>query len=260
MTHSDAPICVTGMHRSGTSLTMRMLAALGVDLGADETQFAADPVDNPEGYQEHVPIVDLDDEILRMFDGHASEAPSLQAGWESSHELDRHVEAARDLLDELFEKRPWAFKDPRISLLLPFWRRVRPDLRVIVCVRSPIEVAESMERRGASYSRAHWLECWLAHTSAALAASADADRAIVLFEDVIAAPRKVADDLALFVTGEPPALEAREAAAAAVDPERRRSKGGAEPAGVPRDLARYYDAVRELARAQSRSRIAASVR
>jgi hypothetical protein len=256
----DRPIFVVGMHRSGTSLTMRMLSALGVDIGRADTQVPPDPDDNADGYQEQLAVVELDDELLRRLGGHASEVPALKPGWEQADEFDRAVETARRLAGEFFTREPWALKDPRISVLLPFWRRVWPDLRVVVCVRNPLEVAESMQRRGASYSREHRLEAWLTHTSSALAGSAGADRAIVLYEDLLASPRKVADDLALFVFGQPPELAGREAAAAIVDPARRRSNAGEDFRGLPRELARYYSSVCDLARAQAQSRIAASVR
>lgn len=239
---------------------MRVLRSLGVDLGREESHFPPDADDNPQGYQEHMQIVELDDRLLRHLGGHASEVPAPAQGWEAAADIDAFVDQARPLLAELFTSDPWAFKDPRTSVLLPFWRRVRTDLRVIVCVRHPLEVAESMLRRGANYSREHWLRSWLAHTSAALAASADADRAIVLFDDLISAPRMVADDLAMFVFGEPPELERREAAAAAVHSHQRRSDAAAAPGELPPELARYYSSVRDLARASARSRIAASVR
>lgn len=254
-----APVCVVGMHRSGTSLTMRMLAALGADLGHAQTQIPADPADNPEGYQEHVPIIELDDELLRLLGGHASEPPRASAGWQEAENLAPAYDRAQGLLVDLFDGEPIAFKDPRASLLLPFWRRAVPDLRIVVCVRDPLEVAESMARRGAAYPREHWIESWLAHTSAALRDSAGADRAIVLFDELVSAPRKVADDLALFLTGEPAELSRRESAAAVVDLSRPRSSPDASHTVAP-EAARYYATVQELARASSRSRIAASVR
>ena len=40
----------------------------------------------------------------------------------------------------------WGWKDPRNSLTLPFWKELLPNLKVVVCVRNPIEVIASLRR------------------------------------------------------------------------------------------------------------------
>lgn len=258
------PLLVTGMHRSGTSLVMRVLEALGVDLGSAATLFPADAIDNPDGYQEHRPIVEIDDELLRLRGGHASEPPSPAAGWQGDPAIVPVAQRAAVVLRTTFSTEPWAFKDPRSALLIPFWKLVRPDLRFVVCVRNPLEVAESMLRRGGPYSCEHWLAAWVRHTAAAIEGSAGSERTFVLFDDLLATPGTSVDELAMFVHGGPPDLAVRERAVAAISVSRRRSvssdRGLTDDPRVPRSVARYYFAVRELARAQQRSRIAAAVR
>ena len=56
-------------------------------------------------------------------------------------------------LAALAEHEPWGFKDPRTCLTAAYWLDLQPDLRFIVCVRHPLEVALSLKRRNQnSYS------------------------------------------------------------------------------------------------------------
>src|SRR5207237_264153 len=55
----------------------------------------------------------------------------------------------------------WGWKDPRTSLTIPLWLELVPDLRVVVCLRNPLDVALSLRKRGMfSYSSSLllWLE------------------------------------------------------------------------------------------------------
>lgn len=48
-TTTSAPVCVTGMHRSGTSLVARLLHECGFHLGREDELLAPNPA-NVEGY------------------------------------------------------------------------------------------------------------------------------------------------------------------------------------------------------------------
>ncbi len=41
----------------------------------------------------------------------------------------------------------WGWKDPRTSLTLPFWRKLIPGLKVLNCLRNPLEVSQSLAYR-----------------------------------------------------------------------------------------------------------------
>lgn len=249
---SSAPICVVGMHRSGTSLTTRMLALLGVDLGPLRTFVPADPDDNRDGYQEQAPIVELNDELLRALGGHASEPPDLAPGWAQVPDIQPFAERARELIADLYGPAPWAFKDPRASLLLPFWRMVRPDLRPLICIRNPLEVAVSMDRRGGPYAFEHWPYMWQRHTEQALLDSRDCAREIVIFEDLIDDPEGHAIQLSRFASGSAPSETALAATAALTDRSSRRSaiddRTLTADSRVPRAIAREYIELREWVR------------
>ncbi|UCD38408.1 MAG: tetratricopeptide repeat protein, partial [Fidelibacterota bacterium] len=40
----------------------------------------------------------------------------------------------------------WGWKDPRASLTLPFWKSLLPELKVVICLRNPVEVYRSLAR------------------------------------------------------------------------------------------------------------------
>src|SRR5262245_37878566 len=60
-----SPICVTGMHRSGTSMVTHLLHVCGLHLG-DESLLKAAADDNPEGFWEHEEFVGINDELLAL--------------------------------------------------------------------------------------------------------------------------------------------------------------------------------------------------
>ena len=68
-----------GMHRSGTSVATRLMNLLGIDLGAEEHLLGPRP-DNPKGFWEYEPIVDLNEEILATAGRQLARAPALAAG------------------------------------------------------------------------------------------------------------------------------------------------------------------------------------
>jgi hypothetical protein len=66
---------------------------------------------------------------------------------------------------------------------LPFWQRLAPGLRYVICVRNPVDVAYSLrsregEERGLDE---HALD-WLRHTASALAYTAGRPRVVVHYE------------------------------------------------------------------------------
>ena len=145
------PIIVTGMHRSGTSLTASLLAAVGVDMGGN--LLPAD-INNTEGYFEDVDFLDLNRKIL-----HQACKPDEKGhpdwGWTESEHLDEDrialfSEEASELLAMRYTAgRPWGWKDPRTSLLLEFWNALAENARYILVYRFPWDVADSMQRLGA---------------------------------------------------------------------------------------------------------------
>jgi hypothetical protein len=127
-------------------MVTNMLRLCGLHLGA-ETDMVPPGVENPEGYWENVKFWDLNDEILAALGGKYNAPPRLPKGWEEREELSHLREKAEAILRELAVEGHWGWKDPRNSLTLPFWLSLRPRMKVIICVRNPVEVALSERRR-----------------------------------------------------------------------------------------------------------------
>jgi hypothetical protein len=170
VTRSEQAVCITGMHRSGTSLTARALHLLGVSLGAFD-RLMVPGSDNPAGYWENRDIKELNDEVFARLGGAWDLPPVLEPGWELDPNLDALRSRASAVLDAAFgasprEGRIVGWKDPRLSLLLPFWRTVTPIAATVVVVRHPLEVAASLRVRN-GIELAQSMVLWLRYLFAA---------------------------------------------------------------------------------------------
>jgi hypothetical protein len=139
------------MHRSGTSFAARSLELMGVDFGVPDQLMGPGP-DNPTGYWENRFVKELNDELLAHLGGSWDQPPALLDGWESDPGLDPFRDRATEVLAAAFGAETgssgWiAWKDPRLSILLPFWRSVTPITATVSIVRDPLEVAASLQRR-----------------------------------------------------------------------------------------------------------------
>src|SRR5258708_5137788 len=135
------------MHRSGTSLTAAIVAALGVDFGPADGLMSPHPAHNPAGYYEQEEVTRLNDELLETYHGEWSRPPrmlpGLGRGWFLGHLRDR----AETFVRTLYADARWGFKDPRFSLTLPFWSAIVGDMDCLICIRDPREVAASLLTR-----------------------------------------------------------------------------------------------------------------
>jgi hypothetical protein len=172
------------MHRSGTSFITRALNILGVDLGPEDHAMKPN-ADNPRGFSEHQGITDLNDEILAMLGGNWHSPPPRQADWANDPRFDDLKGRAARLLEEDFGDSPlWGWKDPRTCLTLPFWQQLVPSMRYVVCVRSPLDVALSLQARdGFSIEKSGAL--WVDYLSGALTDTTGQPRMLVSYDDLI---------------------------------------------------------------------------
>jgi hypothetical protein len=177
-------VCVLGMHRSGTSLLTGILSLLGVDLGPEQQRMPPDDY-NPRGYWEHGGITSLNDEILGRLGGTWDEPPAFPPAWESAAALDDLKQRALKMLQDSFAGAgTWGWKDPRNCLTLPFWQQLLPDMRYIVCLRNPVDVALSLERRD-RFPVQKSSRLWLTYSSSALMYSKGRRRLFVFHEDIM---------------------------------------------------------------------------
>jgi hypothetical protein len=199
------------MMRTGTSVVARILDLLGVYLGSDDDLLAPNP-ENPSGFWEHREIIALNEELLARFGGTWYAPPELPRGWEFDPSIRDLRERGQELIRSKFAGRPrWGWKDPRTCLTLPFWQSLVDPMRYLLCVRSPVETARSLEamwwvQRRLSAPFEQGVQLWLTYTTRALEHTRDRRRLLLFYEDMIADSRREASRLASFV-GSADALE-----------------------------------------------------
>ena len=148
------PIAITGMHRTGTSMITRALHDSGLHLvGTDADELVDAAEDNPEGFWENKAIVSCNDELLEATGGAWDNPPALPPVAVDDPRVAHLADASTTALAALREHDHWGFKDPRTCLTARYWLDLEPELRFVICVRHPIEVALSLKRRNQnSYS------------------------------------------------------------------------------------------------------------
>lgn len=178
---------VLGMHRSGTSAVTQMLALAGAQLPRN---LMPGDEHNARGYFEPWRIAVLNDERLRAAgsawdDVFAYPFPALGRSEER-----RWLNRATDLFEEEFGASPHPLlKDPRVTVLTPFWRAVLADLdiaaRCVIPVRHPLAVAGSLARRN-GFAPQKSVLLWATHMLAAEAHSRDLPRAFISYDGLLA--------------------------------------------------------------------------
>jgi len=143
-------------------MVARLLHVCGVFLGPPD-EFMKPSPDNPEGYWENMRFVKINERIMAQFGGWWGKPPSFPAHWEFAPEVDPIFKEAEELIERFRDHNCWGWKDPRNSLTMPFWRRLVPDLKVVICVRNPLEVARSILVRGDPTSASSLLQLWLTY-------------------------------------------------------------------------------------------------
>ncbi|MDA0667382.1 MAG: hypothetical protein O3A95_02450 [Planctomycetota bacterium] len=195
---STIAVPVLGMHRSGTSMVSRMLEAGGVGFGAPQS-LAGPGADNEYGYWENLEIRRINEELLQCNGGNWRNPPASPTGDFSGNEFDALREQAVASLKLLSESATcWSMKDPRMSLLLPFWQPLLPGpSRAVLCLRHPSAVATSLDKRNKiSPELAGFL--WQEYTASACGSLADAEVLVVSYEGILAAPQAEAQRCARF--------------------------------------------------------------
>jgi hypothetical protein len=192
-------LCIAGMHRSGTSMVTRLLQLCGLELGPQRDLMRPHST-NPEGFWENRRFVRINNAILRRLGGTWDRPPpALSDGADQA--LLRPLEAeAQRLLRQFRRREPWGWKDPRNCLTLPFWSRLVPGLRVLICVRNPLSVAHSLQSRD-GFSAPASFDLWLTYYRRLLAAVPPGDRVVThydaYFHDAEGELRRVLDLLGM---------------------------------------------------------------
>lgn len=178
-------ICILGMHRSGTSTITRVINLLGAYLG--ETNKLIPPqYDNPEGFWEHLEIVDLHERIFSEFSHYHFTTIPLPDKWWQYAEMQPYKKEIKQIIDDNFSNEPlWVWKDPRTCLMLPLWQEVLNELNInvkyIITFRNPLDVALSLKRRN-DFSFVHSIALWFLYTIHAIKYTENSDRLFIQYD------------------------------------------------------------------------------
>jgi hypothetical protein len=186
-------LLVLGMHRSGTSVTSRLLECLGA---VNSSNLMAKHADNPKGFFEDQDIYQFNESKL---------LPELGVTWQSIGFVDwtalsskKRSKLALEALEILRKNYSLSnplsvVKEPRIGILLPFWIPVLIhagyNIKIVCSVRDPISVARSLGKRNGisiSHSGALYLTYWLS----ILTHIQDLPVGFVQFDDTLENPTK----------------------------------------------------------------------
>lgn len=167
-------------------MVARLLHYCGVFLGPDD-ELNTPAFDNPEGFWENLQFVRLNEDIIAQFGGKWDAPPAFQARWEFSSQLGFLRERAGELIEGLRRHKHWGWKDPRNSLTLPFWQQLIPDMKVVVCVRNPLEIAPSLFARGDSADTSPF-ELWLTYNRQLLSAVPQERRLVTHYQSYFQDP------------------------------------------------------------------------
>ncbi len=187
VTAKKIALLVLGMHRSGTS----SLAGTLVKLGAKAPNTPLPPsADNERGFFESLPIMQLNDEILASAGSVWDDWRAFNRGWFASGVAAEFEQRAVATLAAEFGTAPLVLiKDPRFCRMMPFWSKVFDqagyDIRVLIPVRSPLEVARSLWLRN-GFPISKGLLMWLRHVLDAEAASRQHPRAVLDWSEFLA--------------------------------------------------------------------------
>lgn len=194
-------ILVLGMHRSGTSAVTGMLSHLGVPLG--KRLYEGHQGVNEKGYFENAEIADINDEVLLAAGSSWDDILPLAEGWQRRDEVRRlRCALQRSLERQVAGHAVFGVKDPRLCRLLPWWQEMiaelAMDVRYIIVIRSPHEVAASLRRRD-GFSLEKGLLLWIKHMDTVARLPDVAHMLHLEYDEVVKQPAAIADAMSGFL-------------------------------------------------------------
>jgi hypothetical protein len=160
------PLILLGMHRSGTSLTTRLLADIGIHMGswlsrdAESVHFQRlnRRIFNSVGVRWGE--VDLLIEAMNSPEFVEQQARiAQQALWRKWRFYDRNPVIVNFFGPQLWQQMSqddsvaWGWKDPRTTVTFPIWTQVFPNARWLHVLRNGIDVTISTHRRSLKQQR-----------------------------------------------------------------------------------------------------------
>lgn len=197
------PIFILGVNRSGTSLLAEMVHVWGA-YGGDPDELRRGNQGNLRGYWENKAAQRFLGEIAdRLGLMHPALPERLRA---LAHEP-QYRDKALLLVREMEQHSPvWFWKEPLLSLMLPFWQEILDEIVCVVPVRNPYESARSWELftlpqglpKGFSTVAANLLR-WQHYNRSILTATAGRPVIFIPYDGLLAAPQQHSRKLAAFL-------------------------------------------------------------
>jgi hypothetical protein len=188
---------VTGMRFSGASTVSGMLATAGVDFGKTWIKPSGD---SPKDHHANRHIGDCNEAILNEW-GISWDSPLCLGGeWvlQKQHSDSSLTRIKECIVAEFGGSTFFVIQDPRLGALLPLWVEACMQLDIqagfVVSLRHPAEVAGIL-REQYRFSRSKSLAIWLNHCLGVERMTRTHPRLFTLFEDVVAHPKTILDDI-----------------------------------------------------------------
>lgn len=179
-------VVVVGMHRSGTSAITGAIGALGFNVVSPEDRLSPH-ASNPEHW-ESLSVLQHSDAVLAQLGGTWDAPPPLPDGWENDEGLTDRAGAVEALAAAYPGPGPSVWKDPRICLLLPYWRSVlQAPMAAVLMWRSPLAVARSLHRRNGS-PLPYGVALWERYNRSAIANLAETDVYVLAYDALVEDP------------------------------------------------------------------------
>lgn len=198
---ADSVVLVVGVHRSGSSAWTRGLQAIGFGLGENLMPPVAD--NNERGFFEDLDFNRMNDKVLRKLGSAWHRLDRFnESSMSGAHLYQERLEAFQMVAEKVAKPGRFAFKDPRSAILLPFWKNVLGDLscdlRYVVPLRSPLDVALSLNRRD-GFEIERGVHLWARYMVATVAQMVGEHFVVGAYDNLIADPAgqlaRVADAL-----------------------------------------------------------------
>lgn len=192
-------LCITGMHRSGTSLTASWISSCGLVIDNGKTLGPRES--NPLGHFEDKDFVDLQSSMISVLDHKSS-------GWKiyPNHGLyfdDDHTLLAKSIINTRDQiNNFWGWKDPRSVLFLEQWKDLVPNMQTLIVwrpcelvVSSLLQRSKRQKKRSTSISIFQAAKLWITHNKAVIRYMRHYDKETILLpiESLIDSDRPIID-------------------------------------------------------------------
>jgi hypothetical protein len=225
-------------------MVAKALRLAGLYMGR-ESELVRPAPDNPGGFFEHAGFIRIDEDLLQATGGAWDHPPACPPMSADDPRVAQVRDRAIEVIGELAGEGSWGWKDPRASLTARFWLDLLPELRVVVCLRHPLEVALSLKQRN-NTSYAHALSLWHSYYQTLLDAVPEERRIVTHYDAYFRDPEAETARVVAFA-GLPASASAEAEAASEPELRHHRLDITLAEAGVDPDTIKLFEQLREEA-------------